>query len=332
MQVPTLYKLVNIHGTSVTILDYGLTLTSFNVPVQGSSRNIVLGFKDPGFYLSGEYLSRNPYLGNIIGRYSNRIKGGSFVLNGTKYVLPQNDGENTLHGGISGFNQKWWNYIPELSHSQQAVFTIISKDKEEGFPGQIDITAIYRLDNDNSLHIEYKIFAHSDTVVNLTEHSYFNLNGNDSLVHDHYIRANVKAFLEQDMDLCPNGNLPSITKFSQDIRKPTLLQDLLPEGIDTTFVIDNADEDLFHAGTIQSADSQLHLEVWTDAPCLHIYSGAMLPELNEPNGISLRPFRGVCMECQGYTDAVHHPHFPSTLIKSEEFQSRRIIYHPKMTQ
>lgn len=332
MQVPSLYRLVNPNGASVTILDYGLTLTSFIVPVNGEYRNIVLGFKDPEFYLSAEYLSVNPYLGNVIGRYTNRIKGGSFELNGIKFNLPVNNGANTLHGGISGFNRKKWNFKPELSHSQLAVFSYSSEDMDEGFPGQVDITAFYRLDNDNSLEIEYKTYAHDDTVVNLTEHSYFNLNGSDSLVNNHLIQANVNAFLEQDQDLCPTGNLPSISEFIHDIRKPTKLEDLLPEGIDTTFVIDRKTADLLHAGTISSPDSQIKLEVWTDAPCLHIYSGAMLPDLNEPDGISLRPFRGVCMECQGFTDAVHHPHFISTQINSGEIQSRRIIYRPKMNQ
>ncbi len=327
MPLPVQYKLENVSGTSVIILDYGLTLQAFNIIVRGVSRNIVLGFQDPDFYLDEEYLNQNPYLGNVIGRYTNRIKGGNFELNGKRYQLPKNNGENTIHGGFNGFNRKWWSYIPELSNAQKAVFTCTSEDGDEGFPGQLDITATYHLDDDNGLHIDYKIFAHSDSVANLTEHSYFNLNGDGSLNSDHYIQANVNAYLEQDSDLCPNGNLPSISQFRENIRNPTLLESLLPEGIDTTFVIDKGDS-LAHAGSIESGDYLVKLEVWTDAPCIHIYSGAMLPILNEPDGLSLRPFRGVCMECQGYTDAVHHPNFQSTLIKAGETQSRNIIYRP----
>lgn len=327
MRLPVQYKLENAKGTSVIILDYGLTLQAFNIVVRNVSRNIVLGFLDPGYYLDEKYIIQNPYLGNIIGRYTNRIKGGNFELNGKLYQLPKNNGENTIHGGFNGFNRKWWSYISELSNAQKAVFTCTSADGDEGFPGQLDITATYYLDDKNGLNIEYKIFAHSDSVVNLTEHSYFNLNGDDSLNSDHRIQANVNAYLEQDSDLCPNGNLLSITQFRENIRNSILLESFLPEGIDTTFVIDK-NESIAHAGSIESGDSLVKLEVWTDAPCLHIYSGAMLPGLNEPDGLSLRPFRGVCMECQGYTDAVHHPNFKSALIKAGETQSRNIIYRP----
>jgi aldose 1-epimerase len=328
MPAPTTYKLENSNGTNVIILDYGLTISAFNIVVNGMYRNLVLGFNDPEFYLTEAYMEKNPYLGNVVGRYANRIKGGSFELNGTIYHLPKNNGENTLHGGLNGFNRKWWTYISEQSNAQQAVFTYKSQDGEEGFPGQLDITAIYILKADNSLSIEYKIYAHNDSVVNLTEHSYFNLNGSGSLINDHSIQANVKAFLQQDPDLCPSGHLGAISEFSKSIVKPTRLEAFLPDGIDTTFVIDKEDGEIVHAGTIESGDSLVKLEVWTDAPCLHIYSGAMLPGLKEPNGLSLEPFRGVCMECQGFTDAVHHPHFQSTLIKAGETQSRNIIYHP----
>jgi aldose 1-epimerase len=330
MPAPTTYKLENSNGTNVIILDYGLAITAYNISVNGLFRNLVLGFSDPEFYMSDAYMEKNPYLGNIVGRYANRIKGGSFELNGTTYYLPKNNVTNTLHGGMNGFNRKWWTYISEQSNDLQAVFTYSSPDGEEGFPGQLDITAIYRLGEDNSLSIEYKIYAHADSVVNLTEHSYFNLNGSDSLINDHSIQANVTAFLEQASDLCPNGKLISIADFSKNIVNPTKLGTFLPDGIDTTFVIDKMDDEIIHAGTIVSGDAILQLQVWTDAPCLHIYSGAMLPRLKEPKGLSLEPFRGVCMECQGFTDAVHHSHFQSTLIKANETQYRNIMYRPQV--
>jgi len=331
-----LFTLTNSNGMEVRAMTYGGIIVSIRVPDKnGKIADVVLGHEK----LEG-YLPNPPYLGAIVGRYANRIANGAFTLDGAKYTLPKNDGPNTLHGGLSGFNQKVWEG-KEFKNAKGVgvAFTYLSKDGEEGFPGNLKAKVSYTLTNENQLILDYEATSDKATPINLSQHSYFNLagEGNDDILN-HEIRLNADRFTPVDKTLIPTGELRAVQGTPLDFNKPTAIgariddpyeQLLLGHGYDHNFVLNRANEDggLTLAARVHEPTGGRVLEVSTTEPAVQFYSGNFLDgTIVGKNGHVYKKRYGFCLETQHYPDSPNHPDFPSTILKpGKTFHSETIF-------
>jgi Galactose mutarotase and related enzymes len=328
-----LYALKNSKGTQVSILTYGGIVQSIKVPDKsGALTDVVLGFDK----LEG-YLKDSPYFGAIVGRYGNRIAKGRFTLNGAEYKLPVNNGENTLHGGVKGFDKVLWRAddVSTQNGAPSVQLRYISKDGEEGFPGTLSTTVTYTLNNDNELKIDYRASTDKDTVVNLTNHSYFNLAGSgDVLAHEVMIDAD--HYTPVDAGLIPTGELAAVAGTPFDFRKPVAIgariNDAHPQlkagkGYDHNFVLNHPGDSPTLAARVREPKSGRILEVLTTEPGLQFYTGNFLDGTIHGKGGAVYPHRGAfCMETQHFPDSPNQPKFPSTVVKpGTEYRTSTII-------
>jgi aldose 1-epimerase len=331
-----LFTLTNSNGMEVRAMTYGGIIVSIRVPDKnGKIADVVLGHEK----LEG-YLPNPPYLGAIVGRYANRIANGAFTLDGAKYNLPKNDGPNTLHGGLSGFNQKVWEG-KEFKNAKGVgvAFTYLSKDGEEGFPGNLKAKVSYTLSNENQLILDYEATSDKATPINLSQHSYFNLagEGNDDILN-HEIMLNADRFTPVDKTLIPTGELRAVQGTPLDFNKPTPIgariddqyeQLVLGHGYDHNFVLNRANEDggLTLAARVHEPTSGRVLEVSTTEPAVQFYSGNFLDgSIVGKNGHVYKKRYGFCLETQHYPDSPNHPDFPSTILKpGKTFHSETIF-------
>jgi aldose 1-epimerase len=334
-----LYTLRNSHGVEATIMTYGGVVQKLVVPdKQGRLADVVAGFDTLDDYTSGNYVARGPYFGAIIGRYGNRIGGGAFRLNGHSYSLAKNNGGNTLHGGLKGFDKVVWSARPsEGAQGPQLVLTYRSPDGEEGFPGNLDITAIYTLTEDNALKLECTAITDRPTVVNLTQHSYFNLAGQgngDVLNHVAYINADQTTPV--DAGLIPTGALADVTGTPFDFRTPTVIGARIDQpdpflkyggGYDHNWVINKPPGELgLHARVTEPASGRV-LEVWSDQPGLQFYTGNHLDgSFSGKGGKNYSRRSAFAMEPQHYPDSPNQPAFPSVLLRPGETYRCVIAY------
>ncbi len=321
-----IYTLKNQKGMEVNIMTYGGIITSLKVPNKaGVSEEVVLGFNN-----LEQYTKPNPYFGALIGRFGNRIAKGKFTLDGKEYKLAANNGANALHGGPEGFHRVIWT-AEEAKGGDVATLKLkyLSKDMEEGYPGNLTVFVTYTLNNDNSLDVLYEATTDKKTVVNLTQHSYFNLSGDFTKpILDHEITIDADKLVPVDADLIPTGKLTDVTNTPFDFRKPKVVgkeieakDDQIKKGLgyDHCWVLNNQDKgDRFAASAYDPTSGRL-LEVFTDQPGIQFYSGNFLDgTLPMRNGGTYAHRTGFCLETQHYPDAPNQKDFPSTVLSPGE--------------
>lgn len=317
------YRLENRSGASVTVLEYGATVQSLRVPGCGGSRiDVVLGYDTVA-----EYEANGGYLGAIIGRMGNRVGGASFRLNGRTYPLVKNDGENHLHGGVKGFDRQLWTVTP--SGEDALVCSRLSPDGEEGYPGNLRVTVTYTLTEQNALRIQYDADTDQDTIVNLTNHSYFNLNGGGSIL-DHELRVSASRIAENDAGCLPTGRLLEVEGTPFDFRsfKP-IGRDIgrddpqlrFGNGYDHNFVLSGKT-----AAVLRSARTGIELTVETDLPGMQVYTANSLTERTGKGGQLLRPRDAVCLETQLFPNAMNCYGFPSPVLRAGQHLHTETVF------
>ena len=333
-QAIELYTLENKNGMEVTITNYGGIVQSIKVPDRaGKIADVALGFDT----LDG-YLKDNPYFGAIVGRYGNRIAKGRFTLNGVEYKLAQNNGENALHGGLKGFNKQVWKAREtSVGDAPGVELTYLSRDGEEGYPGNLSVTVTYSLTGDNELKIDYRATTDKDTVVNLTNHSYFNLAGQgEGDILGHELTIDADRFTPVDAGLIPTGELKSVEGTPFDFRKPTAIgarinqgdeQLKLGKGYDHDFVLIHPQGSFGVAARVREPKSGRVMEVSTTEPGVQFYTGNFLDGTIRGKGGKVYQQRyGFCLETQHFPDSPNHPDFPSTVLKPGETYRTSTIY------
>lgn len=328
----TLYTLRNANGVEATICNYGGLVTSLKVPDRkGQLGDVVLGYDN----LAG-YIKDTPYFGALIGRYGNRIARGQFTLNGNQYTLATNNGPNALHGGLKGFDKVVWDAKLTMTPEGESLeLHYVSTDGEEGYPGMLTITAVYTLTQDNGLRLEYTATTDKDTVVNLTQHSYFNLAGKgDILGHEVMIRAD--KFTPVDATLIPTGELPSVKGTPFDFNTATTIGARISDaseqlkfgnGYDHNWVITKPMGEMGLMARVYEPTSGRVLEVLSTEPGLQFYSGNFLDGTITGKGGWVYQFRnGFCMEPQHYPDSPNQKKFPSVVLKPGKVYRNTIIY------
>ena len=322
--------LINKNGASVMLTERGAGIVSIVVPDRnGVMGDVVLGYRD-----EESYLGDGPCAGKIPGRFANRIAGGCFTLDGREYQLVKNNPDYQLHGGPDGFSNRLWK-VAQTSESR-AVFTLDSPDGDQGYPGAMHVEATYTWGDDNSLTLEIKATADKPTVVNLTNHTYWNLDGEDSgSIFDHVLKINASRWLVTSEALIPTGELAPVEGTPMDFRtaKP-IGRDIKADfpalrygkGYDNCWVLDGQ-PGLKLAAELSSETSGRRLEIWTDQPAAQVYTGNWLDGSPvSKSGRSYRDYDGVAIECQGFPDAPNHPDFPSCVLRPGETYSRTIIF------
>ena len=330
-----LYVLTNKKGMEVSITNYGGIVTSIKAPDRnGKMADVVLGHDN----LDG-YVTDKVYFGAIVGRYCNRIGHAEFSIDGTKYTLAKNNGENTLHGGIKGFNKALWEARDISKDGEPALeLKYTSKDGEEGFPGNLTATVVYTLTNNNELKIDYSATTDKKTVVNLTNHSYFNLAGPGSGdVLKTVLRIEADKITPVDSGLIPTGELKNVQGTPFDFRKATEIgarinaddeQLKLGKGYDHNFVlIKNKPNGLTLAARAEEPTAGRVLEVWTTEPGVQLYTGNFLDgTIHGKDGIAYAQRTAFCLETQHFPDSPNHPNFPSTLLSPGQTYHATTIY------
>lgn len=326
----SLFTLENGNGMKVDITNYGAIITSIFAPDKhGDFADIVCGFDKLEHYLDEKYLADYPYLGAVCGRVANRIAKGRFTLESKTYQLAINNGPNHLHGGKIGFDRRLW--TPERVEENDKVslkLTYLSPDGEENYPGNLEVTCIYSLDNDNKLTISYSAETDKTTILNLTNHTYFNLTGGKEKIMEHELQLTAKKFTEAD-DMIPTGNIADVkgTPFDFTEFKP-IGKDIgqLETGYDLNYVLDNDAQKLIFAGYLREQKSGRKVEVYTTQPGIQLYTGYWIPELEIDGKKCLGSYAGVALETQHYPDSINHPAFPTVVLKPGETFNSTTVY------
>jgi aldose 1-epimerase len=327
-----LYTLANKNGAEVAITNFGGSVVSIKVADrQGKIEDVVLGYDS----LDG-YVSDKAYLGAVIGRYGNRIAQGRFTLDGATYTLARNNGENSLHGGIKGFNKAVWTAREVAGKDGPSVeLTYLSKDGEEGYPGNLAVKVVYTLTERNELKIDYSATTDKKTVVNLTNHSYFNLNPGGSNILQHVVMTDADKFTPVDAALIPTGELRSVAGTPFDFRKPTAIgarieqddeQLKLGHGYDHNFVLNKRGKGVELAARVVEPRTGRVLEVLTSEPGVQFYTGNFLDGVRGKGGKEYRRRSAFCLETQHFPDSPNHPKFPTTELKAGEKYHSTTIY------
>ena len=329
----SLVTLENKNGASVQITNFGGIIVSFNVPDKnGKLDSIVLG-KDT----LADYEAGHPFFGAIAGRYANRIAKGKFTLEGKEYSLFVNNGPNSLHGGIRGFDRRVWR-AKEVSSDQGPGVELryTSEDGEEGYPGKLEVTVRYTLDDKNALHIDYSATTNKDTVVNLTNHTYFNLGGagSGSILHEK-LMLNADRFTPVDNTLIPTGKIQPVAGTPFDFRKAMEIGSRINQddeqlkfgrGYDHNFVLNHPGDLSAIAARVEDTNSGRVLEVHTDQPGIQFYTGNFLDGSVSGIGGPFTHRSALCLETQHYPDSPNHPDFPSTILRAgQRFHSITIF-------
>lgn len=325
-----LYKLKNAKGMDVSITNYGGRIVSLHVPdLCGHLTDVVVGFNSLDDYIR----SSEPYYGCIIGRYGNRIKKGKFILDGKSYSLFINNGQNTLHGGKKGFQSVVWS-ANQLNDSTLEL-QYLSKDGEENFPGNLDVRVIYSVSHNNELILDYEAKTDKKTIINLTNHTFFNLNGEGSgTINNHLLKIEAHNFTPIDSTSIPLGSIKSVSGTPFDFKKPIAIGRRLKEnneqlrngnGYDHNFVLDGSG--LKHAATITGDKSGIVMDVLTDEPGLQFYGGNFMQGKNVfKSGVRDKVQTAFCLETQHFPDSPNHPSFPSTVLSPGELYKTKSIY------
>ncbi|HEX5056988.1 MAG TPA: aldose epimerase family protein [Gammaproteobacteria bacterium] len=327
-----LYTLANRHGTEARIMTYGGTITSLRTRDRaGELADIVLGFDELEPYLKG-----TPYFGALIGRYGNRIAKGLFTLDGKTYTLDTNGRQNHLHGGVEGFDKRVWSAQAFTDQTGAGVkLNLLSPDGDQGYPGNLRVTAVYTLTDDDRLIIDLRAVTDRPTLVNLTHHSYFNLAAEGDILN-HRLTLNADRFTPVDSTMIPTGELRFVNDTPFDFRKPVAIgariddtrdeQIALGHGYDHNFVLNKkAGDALQQAARVVEPESGRVLEIWTEEPGIQFYTANFLnPTLCRGKTYSRRC--AFCLEPQHYPDSPNQPDFPSTVLRPGEQYATRTVY------
>ncbi|MFZ3588984.1 aldose epimerase family protein [Bacillus sp. DJP31] len=322
-QTITSYTMVNDAGMRIESIDYGCIVTKLLVPDRhGTFENVVLGFDT-----TREYVEHSPYFGAVVGRFAGRIKGAEFSLDGISYQLAKNNSGNHLHGGLTGFDKVIWNtVVTENNDSVSIEFSYLSKDGEEGYPGNLQMKVTYTLTNNNELFITYKGESDQKTLLNVTNHSYFNLSGDHKRdVLDHVLTLKSDCFVELDQELIPTGEILPVKNTVFEFKEGRRIKDgveadhpqtiLAGKGYDHPFLLtENNNQEII----LRDEESGRVLTIETDQPAVVLYMGTQLSDDFTIRGAQSRNYLGLCLETQGLPDSIHHPHFPSSILDKDE--------------
>jgi aldose 1-epimerase len=324
-----LYKLRNASGFGVDISDFGGVIVSLFAPDEtGKQVDVVLGYDNPK-----EYMNNPQYLGAFVGRCANRIFGSKFFIDGKEYNIPENIPGASLHGGYKGFTYQL--HKGETFETPEGVvlkLTRTSPDGEEGYPGNLDLEVLYTVTNDNTLKIEYRATTDAPTIVNLTNHSYFNLNGTGCPgVENHKIWVNADNYTPSCESLRPSGEIDSVLGTVLDLTKTKMMEECLeelPEGFDHNYVLNPECRDLSVPAAITSSlGSGIVMKTFTTEKALQVYSGSCLEDCKlGKNGIRNEKFSGLCLEAQNFPDSPNHENFPSVILRPGEEYKQTTIY------
>ena len=329
-----LFTLTNRNGMEAKITNYGGIVTTLTAPDRNNKyADVVLGFNDLDSYLKG-----HPYFGALVGRYGNRIAKGRFTLNGVEYKLAVNNGENHLHGGIKGFDKVVWTARSMRTKLGPALsLTYLSKDMEEGYPGNLTVKVVYTLTNNNELRIDYSASTDKDTVTNLTHHSYFNLAGEgtgDILNHQLLLKAS--RFTPTDAGSIPTGELRNVQGTPFDFLKSTSIGARINQdeeqlkfggGYDHNWVVNGRAGTLRQAASVYESTSGRVMDVWTTEPGIQFYTGNFLDgTLTGKSGKAYARRNGFCLETQHYPDSPNKPKFPTTTLRKGATYRSTTIY------
>ncbi len=328
-----LYVLTNKLGSEITITNYGAKIVSLMVPDKsGTLTDIVLGHSSIEEYLTSE----EPYFGAVCGRTANRIACGKFTLGDKEYKLAVNNGPNSLHGGLKGFNAVVWNVVNVSENSIELHY--LSVDGEEGFPGNLDVYVTYTLTNDNALDIFYKAVTDQTTILNLTNHSYFNLSGEgDPYIGDHVLTLNADAYLPTDATAIPYGTAEPVKDTPMDFKTPRTIGERINDdfeqlrfgkGYDHTFVLNKQSENEYsYVGVCESPKTGIKMEMFTTEPGVQVYTGNwMTGRFSAKKGHRYFERSAVCFEMQHFPDSINKPEYPSVVLKSGEIFNSRTTY------
>ena len=324
--------LSNPKGIEVDVISYGGIITRLLTPdANGQLGDIVLGFDK-----LEDYVNSSPYFGALIGRYGNRIANGRFELNGQTYQLDSNDGVNHLHGGVQGFDKKVWHMVPfTTQNSAGIVLTLLSPDGDQGYPGNLNVEVTYELTADNQLETRFKANTDKATVVNLTQHTYFNLAGKGDIL-DHQMQINSPTITPVGPGLIPTGELSAVEGTPFDFRQPKAIgkdinvaneQLALGLGYDHNYLVKSSPSDeLVLAATVSEPTTGRVLEVWSEEPAVQFYSGNFLDGTLKGKGRTFVHRSGFCLEPQHNPDSPNQAQFPSTTLLPKDTYQTRIVY------
>jgi len=319
-QEVSLFTLTNERGLEVSITNYGGAVVSLKAPDRkGEFADVVLGYETLEEYV------RNPrYFGGLIGRHANRIGRGKFSLNGASYQLTQNNGMNHLHGGSRGFDKRVWNVIGVVDDGRAILrLGYSSRDGEEGYPGNLSAAVTYKLLPDNELEIDYRATTDRDTIVNLTNHSYFNLAGKGTIL-DHELTLHADSFTPVSEELVPTGEVKPVANTVMDFRQS---RRIAQGGYDHNFVLRDVDAWIRPAARLFEPESGRVLEILTKEPGIQFYSGNFLDgSLIGRGGVPYEKYAGLCLEPQHFPDAPNHVNFPSTVLRPGEVYKHTSVY------
>jgi len=325
-----LFKLSN-GFMDVSITNYGGAIVSIDIPDrQGNKKNVVAGFNN-----LDQYLGEHPYFGCIVGRYANRIAFGKFSIDDIEYVLPVNNEKNHLHGGVNGFNKKLWeikNMIQDENKTGVELF-YRSKDKEEGYPGNVDVTVTYLLTQNNELSIDYFTTTDKPTIINLTNHSYFNLTGfEDETIYNHELKIYSDYYTVKNENNVPSGIITSVKNTFLDFSTTKKIGEHIDQfpsdkGYDHNYVLNKKSGDVVLAAELYEAKSGRDLKVFTDQPGIQVYTANWFD--GSFTGSHHKPYikhGSIALETQAFPDAPNHTGFPNTVLRPGELYTTRTIY------
>lgn len=321
MPTPKIYIIKN-QQIEVHVSNLGIIIQKIILHKNHLSTDVVLGFDDIHSYQNSEYLKNYPYFGAVIGRFANRIGGASFLLNGKQYCLSKNAGNDHLHGGIEGFDKKYWTVIK--SEKECIAFEYLSENGEEGYPGNLHVKVELSVKN-YSLQIHYQATCDEDCFVNITHHPYFNLNSQETTIINHLLQVFSNQRLETK-NLIPTGNIVECQDYT-NFQTPHHLQELIhyPNGLDHTYLYKD-DHKIKKMAQLSDPKSDIHLVIYSDFPAMQIYSGTFIHVKNGKQGKTYPPFSGIAFEPQMYPDAPNHSNFPSALLSPQKTFNRTILY------
>jgi len=312
----------NKNGMQLNIITYGATITSLKIPLKNDSFiDVVLGFDTIEDYLNSFLLKSAPYFGSTVGRYAGRINNSVFKLNNKSIFLNSNNNGHSLHGGNIGFSQKIWQ-IKNVSEGENPSVTLgyFSPDGEENYPGDLSIDLTYTLSEENELIIEYVATTSEDTVINLTHHSYFNLDGHNSTILEQELLVHSNKILETNEHNIPTGQFLNLEANPFNFNQAKKC----PQKIDTSFVLNDTEE---FSASLYSPKNNLKLLVYTNQPAVHIYVGGNCNnEIKGKENTVYHNLSGICFETQNFPDAPNHDNFPSSILRKEEMYHHKTIY------
>ncbi len=324
----TVLSLINKNGCEVVLTNYGATIISILVPTDSKNKkDITLGYQNIDELLKNHHLPERYYFGSTIGRFANRIANGQFYIDKIKYQLTQNEGNNHLHGGNIGLNKIIWNY--ELIKNA-VLFSHYSPDGFEGYPGNLSIKLLVSLSDTNEIKLEYMAHTDKTTPISLTNHIYFNLNGEEKNILNHSIKLNSDSILEVDKMNIPSGKIIKTNGTDYDLNTPKLLNDsgvIIKGGYDNCYILKKSRKDLKLAAEISVKNNPINLQVFTTEPSMQFYtSNGFDGSFTGKNKITYNKFQGLCLEAQQFPDSPNHVNFTNSMLKPGETYQQKTIY------